>query len=441
MLELAAARGAAVDRPNQIIRFPDNLVVDAVHSAGKQHILYGRDRNLRAEFGQGMYNFNGSSGQFRICDTPGSVRRKPTMADLRDAIRVGNQLKTINIVGAMVVPADVAEHIADVASFRELLVSTGRPFTAWIFNGRSARIIVEMMQIAAGGKKELEAQPLYEVFIEPISPLMFREESIDILFVFAEAGLPIGISPMVQAGATGPCNLAGTIAQENAEVLAGIVLTQLVRPGHPVTYGGIAHIMDMKTGTISFGSPEQGLMAAALTQCGKAYGFPVYSNTGLSDSKALDAQYGTESAATLILGALAQSDIFGHLGICGADNAASLTQLVIDDELAAYAVRILSGVDFRDLEAVTEEIVQAGAGSNFLQSERTLTGFRKEFLLPELSDRTSWDVWVDRGAGNIVDRAERKKRELLSMAAQSPIDKKLASELDRLLASHGIDFS
>ena len=248
MIELAAAHGAEVDRGKQIIRFTADIVLEAVSSAGKQHVLYGRNRSKTVEFGCGMFNFNGSSGQFQICDAPGTTRRKPTLEDLRSAICLGEQLKTINIVGAMVVPSDVPQDIVDVLTFRELLVSTSRPFTAWIFDGRTARIIVEMMQ------------------------------------------------------------------------LVGIVLVQFVRSGHPVSYGGIAYIMDMKTGTISFGSHEQALMAAALTQCGKSYDFPVYSNTGLSDSKGLDAQYGIESGATLALGALVRSDIFGHLGICGAEN-------------------------------------------------------------------------------------------------------------------------
>jgi trimethylamine--corrinoid protein Co-methyltransferase len=441
MLELAADHGAEVDRDRQIIRFPADLVLDSVSRAGKQHILYGMNRDNKAEFGYGMFNFNGSSGQFQICDAPGESRRKPTMADLREAIRIGNRLETINIVGAMVVPSDVPPGVADVLTFRELLLGTSRPFTAWVFDGHTARIIVQMMQIAAGSAEQLEARPFYEVFIEPISPLSFREESIDILFVFAEAGLPIGISPMVQAGATGPCNLAATVAQENAEVLAGIVLTQVVHSGHPVSYGGIAHIMDMKTGTISFGSPEQALMAAALTQCGKAYGLPVYSNTGLSDSKAVDAQYGAESAATLTLGALARSDIFGHLGICGADNAASLVQLLIDDELAAYLTRVLTGLDFQDLEAAAEEIIQGGAGANFLQSERTLTRFRKEFWFPGMFDRAGWEVWMSQGADTVVDRAVRRKQQLLSEGTEVPGDEKLQQELDRLLASHGIDVS
>ena len=198
--------------------------------------------------------------------------------------------------------------------------------------------------------------------------------------------------------------------------------------------------MDMKTGMISFGSPEQALMAAALTQCGKSYGFPVYSNTGLSDSKALDAQHGIESGATLALGALARSDIFGHLGICGADNAASLVQLLIDDENAAYLRRVLSGLDFDGFEAFIEEIIQAGIGANFLQSERTLTGFRNEFWFPYLFDRTPWDLWVNRGAESVVERAVHKKKELLFKEQETLIDRKLKEELDKLLESSCIDF-
>lgn len=94
------------------------------------------------------------------------------------------------------------------------------------------------------------------------------------------------------------------------------------------------HILDQKTGNISFGSPEQGIMAAAITQIGKYYGFPIHVNIGLTDSKLPDAQSGIEKAATMLMGALAGAELSGHLGISGADMGACFEQLVIDNELA-----------------------------------------------------------------------------------------------------------
>ena len=436
ILELASGRGAVVDQEREIVKFPEKLVMESVGSAGKKHILYGRDRDKRAEFGYHMFNFNGSSGQYQIVEEKSLKRRRPTREDLKDAIRIGEALENINVVGAMVVPSDVSPEVADVITFNELLVSTTKPFTGWIFNGDSARAIIEMMEVAAGSREELKKYPFYEVFIEPISPLAFRKEGLDILLRFVEAGLPVGISPMVQVGATGPCSLSGALAQENAEILAGVIITQLINPGHPVTYGGIPHIFDMREGLISFGAPEQAIMAAAITQIGRSYGFPVYNNTGLSDSKLIDAQFGIECAASLSLGALAQADIFGHLGICGADNAASLIQLIIDNETAGYFIRLLSGLEVSRESVGYGEIEREGIGGNFLGNDLTLMNFRREFWFPALFDRASWDAWEQRGKKDLVTRAMEKKEEILKKHEPPPLDDRVSRELRKISGSY-----
>jgi trimethylamine--corrinoid protein Co-methyltransferase len=437
--EVAHGHGAEVDTSHDTIRFPRALIMNAVETAGKKHILYGLDRSKQAEFGYDMFNFNGSSGQYQIVE--GNRRRAPTRHDLKDAIRLGEGLDHINIVGSLVVPSDVPTACADVVSFFELMTLTSKPFTAWIYSALSARIIISLMETAAGGRDKLARYPLSEAYIEPVSPLMFRPEGLDILLEFVKAGLPVGISPMVQTGATGPCSLAGTIAQENAEILGGIAIVQLLRSGHPVTYGGISHIFDVRAGTISFGSPEQALMAAALTQIGRSYGFPVYSNTALSDSKALDAQYGIEAGSTLAFGALARSDLFGHLGICGADNAASLTQLVIDDELAAYAIRLFSGFDVSHASLAYREIEQEGIGGNFLMNDLTLDNYSKELWFPGIFERSPWNIWEQSGSKNVTERAVEKRTSILSRPTLPIISDETRRELEAILKAHDVPVS
>ena len=150
---------------------------------------------------------------------------------------------------------------------------------------------------------------------------------------------PSDVSPSVTKRRA-PGTLAGTLAQENAEILAGLCLVQLIRPGTPVCYGGIPHALDMRTTQMIFAGPEQAIMAVAMTQMGKYYGLPVYLNVGLTDSKVVDAQSGLESGVTLACGAMASADIFGHLGICGMDQGSSLTLLAMQHEIIAYLERM-----------------------------------------------------------------------------------------------------
>lgn len=431
IINILYEKGANIDK--NIVKFPEELVREAIEIAGKKHILYGLNRDNKAEFGYGMLNFNGSGGQYQIVDQKSLKRHNPTIEDLKLSIKIGDSLENINIVGAMVVPSDISPEITDIITFYYLLTGTSKPFTGWVFSRESAKVIIEMMEIAAGSKEELKNFPFYEIFIEPISPLSFRKESLEILLEFANAGLPIGFSPMVQVGATGPCSLIGTIAQENAEILSGITIAQCIKPGLPVSYGGIPHIFDMKAQMISFGSPEQALMAAAMTQVGKFYGFPVYNNTGMSDSKCVDAQYGIESAATLAFGALAGGDIFGHLGISGADNAANLTQLIIDNEMAGYFLRLFSGLNISEIDEAYEEIVNEGIGGNFLGNDMTVKNFRREIWYPHLFDRLPWDSWKMNKGENIIEKAIEKEKTIKSINKIPPIEDYKLLELKKIL--------
>jgi len=438
ILDILYENGAEVDGVKKTAKFPEEMVLGAIKKAGKKHILYGRDRDKTAEFGYNMFNFNGSSGQYQIIDHESMTRRNPGIKDLKKAIKIGDYLENINILGAMVVPSDVPPDVADVITFYHLLTGTTKPFTAWIFSKNSAKIIIEMTEIIAGSKKEMEKFPPYEVYIEPVSPLSYTVPSLEILLEFAAAGLPLGFSPMVQVGATGPCSLIGTIAQENAEILSGITISQLINPGLPVTYGGIPHIFDMKAQEISFGSPEQAMMAAALIQVGKYYGLPVYSNTGLSDSKCMDAQYGIEAAGTLSFGAVAGSDLFGHLGISGADNGASLSQLIIDNEIAGYFIRIFSGFNISEIGKSYEEILETGIGGAFLGNDMTINNFRKEIWYPDLFDRAPWDTWKKNSSKNVVERAIEKENMIACKHQTEPLEGDKLSELKKILKINNI---
>lgn len=425
--------GADVDEENSIIKFSEAVLKKAIRLANKKHIIYGRDKEKTARFGYDEFNFNGSGGQFNIIDQKNRKRRNPNLDDLRKAIKIGDNLSNINVVGAMVVPADVHPELQSVITFFELLNGTTRPLTGWIFDGKSARAIIEMMKIVRGSSGELSRYPFYEAFIEPISPLTYGPEGIDIMIEFANADMPISIGPMVQAGSTGPISLAGTIALENAEILSGIALTQAIKPGLPVTYGGIPHIMDMKTSMITFGSPEQGLMAAAITQLAKSYGFPVYNNTGMCDAKLPDAQSGIEKTATLLFGMMSGGDIFGHLGISGADNGANLTQLIIDNEMIKYLLRMVKSFEVTSKTISFEVIKRVGIGKNFLTDEDTLRKYRDDIWYPDLFDRFIWDTWEKRGRKTIDEKALEIEDDILKEHQQEFLDNEKAEECIKVI--------
>lgn len=435
VLEVLAAAGAHVDKGSGTAKIGEKLLMDSLARAGKSYTLYGRDGSRTARIGFGDVVTISSPGQYSWVDPISKTRRATTSEDSRKAILVGDALENISIVGAMTQPADIPTPVRDVWLTAELVKGTTKPTRCWIANGQSASYVLEIYKVVAGGAQQLCARPQIEAFVEPISPLQMPTTGMDILLEFTRLGLPVSFGPMVQAGATGPVTLAGTLAQEAAENLAGIVITQVLHPGTPVMFGGICHIIDMRSSLISFGSPEQGLMAVAMAQVAKAYGFPVYINAGLTDSILVDAQSGLEKGMLFLLGALAGGDLIAHLGIAGADQGASLPQLVVDNEMVAYIKRILRSFAVNEVTLAVDVIKEVGHMGNHLAHPHTLAHFRQEFWIPKMWDRRNWDTWIAEGGKSMVERANEKVEDILRTHKPELIDEVLAREIDGIVES------
>ena len=435
MLSLLGRDGATINPHTKIAKLPGQLVMDCIAKTTKQYILYGRDPRQMARFGYGDTVWMSSPGQYAWIDLDTDQRRPATLTDTQDAIRLGDALENITIVGSMGQPQEIPETYRDVVLTAELVKGTTKPTRCWIKNGKTARYVLEIYQAIAGGSAALRERPMIEAFLEPISPLQLPGDGLDIVAEFARAGQPVSVGPMAMASGTAPATLAGTLAQENAEILAGVVMTQLLAPGTAMTYGGIPHIMDPRTSICSFGAPEQGLMAVAMVQLAGSYGFPVYVNTGLTDAKVPDAQAGMEKGCTLLLSALAGADTFGHCGICGTDHAGSLLWLCMDNELGHYVRRILGGFEVNPDTLAKGPIHQVGPGGNFLAEQHTVDHFRKELWLSGPTwTRQSWDGWESQGSLSWADRAKIQIRSLLDDHTVEPIDPALAREIDRMVA-------
>lgn len=433
MRKLFAAAGADVDEGVEVVRIPESLVMQSVESAGKQFTLYGRDRTQTAAFGQGKRVYNSAGSEAFWVDDAGTARRGTTLEDVATAARLGDALPRITLVGAMADPQEIPASWRCVAIAAEQFRNTTKPVHFFFHDRASARFVLEVMAAVAGGEEELAQYPSAYPFLEPISPLRFPFDGIDVLFETSRLGLPVPIGPMAQTGATAPGTLAGTLAQENAEILAGVCVTQLIREGTPVCYGGIPHAFDMRTTQMIFAGPEQALMAVAMTQMGKHYGLPVYVNAGLTDSKVPDAQAGMESGMTLLCAALAGADIFGHMGICGVDQGASLSILMMQHEIIEYVERFARGFDVDDETLGIGTIASVGHEGSFLAESHTVEHFRKELWFPQLLDRQFWDTWAADGARTMHERCVKAKERILAEHTPEPLPEEVEREVGRIV--------
>jgi trimethylamine--corrinoid protein Co-methyltransferase len=435
MLNRLEAAGARIDRAEQRARIPEKTVMKLVAGAGKMFTLYGRDLSRTAEFGTGKMNFNGIGGEAYWLDAVGGQRRFPSLADVATAARFCDGLSNINISGAMADPHELPVSSRCVSVLAEMIRNTTKPVTFWFHDRASAKYIVELVSALRGGEDGARKHPLCYPFFEPISPLRFPFDGIDLIYETARVDMPVPVGPMAQMGISAPATIAGTIAQENAEILAGICMVQLVKPGLPVCYGGICHAYDMRTTQMIFSGPEQAIFGVAMTQMGKHYGLPVYINVGLTDSKRPDAQAGLEAGVTLSMGAAAGADIFGHMGICGVDQATSLDMLVLQDEVISYVKSVMRKVEFTKEKLALDVIGAVGAGGTFLDADHTAENYRSELWNPTILDRRFFDAWRADGAVSTEEKCRIRKEKILAEHRPVPIDPALDREMKRIVAS------
>ena len=433
MRERFRGAGAQVDETAGIVKIPQEVVMRCVESAGKAFTIYGRDRSKQAVFGAGQRNYNSIAGEALWVEDGAVERRYATLDDVRTAAILGDALKHVNIVGAMADPKEIPAAYRCVAVAATQLKHTTKPITFWFHDRASAKYVLELFAAVAGSEAEAARYPFGYPFLEPISPLKLPKDGVDLLFETSRFPLPVPIGPMAQVGLSAPGTLAGTLCQENAEILAGVCVTQLIRPGTPVCYGGIPHAFDMHSMQMIFSGPEQALMAVAMTQMGKSYGLPVYINVGLTDSKVADAQAGLEAGITLACGAMAGADIFGHLGICGVDLGSSLSILVMQDEIIGYVERIMRDIDVSD-EAMGLDVIRTVARTgSYIAEPHTVAHFRKELWFPKLLDRQFWEPWVEGGAKDMRQRCIEAKEHLLRTHQPVPMDADTEREVDRIV--------
>ena len=425
--------GAIVDHKSNIVKIPSNLVMELVSKAGKSFTMYGRDLSKTAEFGVGKRNYNSSAGQAFWIDNVGDQRRHTTISDVTEATKLGDALEQITIPGAMSDPLEIPLEWRCIEVAFEMIKNTDKPITFWFTDRQSAKYLIDLLIALRGDEKSAQKYPLFYPLFEPISPLSFPFNGIDLLFETARLNLPVHIGPMAQMGISAPATVAGTLAQENAEILAAICITQLIREGMPVCYGGICHAFDMRDTQIIFGGPEQAIFSVAMSQMGKYYGLPVYINAGLTDSKRPDAQAGLESGITLSLGIASGADIFGHMGICGADQGTLLDILIMQSEIISYLESTNRLLNFDDDFFATDLISEVGPKGSFLNKHHTAKNIRKELWFPTLLDRENYDSWLKADSNDMEERCRNRKKELLATHEPTPLDDDVKSDLEKII--------
>lgn len=398
ILDLFAAEGARVDWENQVVKIPENLINQAL-------IFIHQKTGQVAEAGAISALGLTMTPQPFIVDYPGKDRRYGTMDDLIKGIVIANQMRHLNYANPIVTPQDVALELSDLLSYQAMYTYAIKPGDAYINSEWSAEYIIELARV-------MQRQTTY--LVEPVSPLRFTEEHLRLAVLFAERGQRLAIGPMVIAGLSGPVTLAGVLVIQNAEILASLVLVYLLGATCVYRYSGSAHTMDMRTSLCSFGSPNQVLLVLAERQLARRYGLPCLGSLGLTDALYPDFQMGFEKGMSAAISSLAGVQWIGNQGHIGADQAASLEQMLIDDEWADALNYILRGFEITEETLGWEVIQSVGISGSFIAEDHTARNARENYWKSDLFTRLPWDAGAAIENKTVFDRAHEKVMKILS---------------------------
>jgi trimethylamine--corrinoid protein Co-methyltransferase len=252
-------------------------------------------------------------------------------------------------------------------------------------------------------------QPATISLINSLSPLQFSEEMASSLVALVKGGQAVCVAALIMCGSSGPITIPGVLALQNAEILTGIALAQLIRPGAPVIYGSTSSAMDLKSGALSCGAPELSMFVSYTAQIARYYHLPSRSGGGLTDALTVDAQAGAESALALFNAVNSGINFILHTsGILGSYISMSFEKFLLDEEVGAMIRRMVKPSPVNDETIDRNTIIKVGPGGHYLTQSRTTKLCRKEIYQTKLMNRQNLEGWEAAGSPDLKTTATKK---------------------------------
>ncbi len=430
--DIFAEAGARLDKANDRVYIPGNMVDSALKTANKDVVLYSRDGRFDLHLRDARVHLGTGGAAINIIDLMNGRVRDTRLRDLYDIGRLVETLDNIHFYLRPVVARDVASAEIDVNTFYACLAATHKHVMGGCYSAGKVAEIKRMGVIIAGGEEAFLSRPQLSMNLGyMVSPLRFATETTETLTAAVRAGIPISLVSAPQSGATSPASLVGTLVQVIAEELAGLTYVQLLQQGHPTLLGGMPLVSDLRTGNMVGGCAELALMNAASAQMTQHYGLPVYSSSALSDSKIPDVQAGFEKGLTTAAVALAGAQYNHHsAGMLESMLAVAYEQYVIDDDINGQAMRLVKGLEVTE-ESLSLDVIHDvcfGEG-HYLGHPQTLRLMQSEYHYPHTAERATRQDWEQAGGLDMRERARRRAQEILS----SSFPQILPDQIDRQL--------
>jgi len=416
-VELFTQAGCSMSEDGRL-KFPRALVEDTVASAARTIVLHGQEERYDLDLSGERVYFGTAGAAVHVVDIEKRAYRDSTISDLYDAARLVDRMEHIHFFQRSMVPRDLEDprEMDFNTCYASVHGTTKHVGTSFVLPEHADESI-DMLELIAGGEKLWRERPFVSCsccFVVP--PLRFAEDACRVLETCVRRGMPILLLAAGQAGATSPAALAGAVVQEVAEVLAGFVYVNLLRPGHPAIFGTWPFVSDLRTGAMSGGSGEQAVLMAACGQMGRYYDLPTGIAAGMADSKLPDVQSGYEKAYTNVLAGHSGANlVYEAAGMHASLLGVCLESYVIDNDMLGAINRTIRGIEVNDdtLSLAAMRDVCIDGPSHYLGHDQTMALMERDYVYPDVANRQSPKEWNESDRPDVLEVACRRTQKIL----------------------------
>ncbi len=424
-------KDAGADVRGERVHFDPAFIEEKISTAPAEFIVHARNPAHTIKMGGRWMAFSAISSPPNASDLDNG-RRPGNRKDFRNLLKLAQYFNCIHLMGGYPVePIDIHASIRHLEALRDMVTLMDKPIHAYSLGPERIRDGIEIARIARGvSHEQLDMEPSLISIINTNSPLKLDQPMLQGIIEMSSRNQVICITPFTLAGAMAPVTVAGALVEQNAEALAGMAMTQVVRPGAPVIYGSFTSNVDMKSGAPAFGTPEYMKSTLVGGQLARRYGVP-FRTSNTCAANAVDAQAAYESVFSLWGLTMGGGNFIKHAaGWMEGGLVASFEKFILDCDLLQMVQQFLEPLDMSENALGLEAIREVGPGGHFFGCAHTLARYEDAFYAPILSDWRNYEQWDAAGRPEAHQKANAVWKQALADYREPPMDQAVREELD-----------
>ncbi len=433
--DMMAKAGAEIGQDGVRVHFAPELIEQLISTVPSEFTLYARNPEHNVIIGGDHLTF------FMMASAPNAScldkgRRTGNREDFQNFLKLSQQHNILHGNGGYPCePVDIHASVRHLDCVQDLLTLTDKSFCIYSLGAERNRDAIEMTRIGRGvSTEQFKNEASVWTVINTNSPLQLDIPMMQGIIEMSLMGQPVVITPFTLSGAMAPVTIAGALVQQNAEALAGIAFSQIVRPGAPAVYGGFTSNVDMKSGSPAFGTPEYMKAQIIGGQLARRYNFP-YRTSNVCAANTVDAQSAYESVFSLWGAINGGMNMLKHgAGWMEGGLCCSFEKTILDIDLLQMVAEFLTPLDFSEESLAVDTITEVGPGGHFFGTDHTQQRYKDAFYSPVLSDWRNFESWEEAGRPDAMQKANRIWKERLAAYETPSMDAAISEELDAFVA-------